>query len=452
MKTRTLLRLRRRVVWKTRARAASQIHHSQARLVLATLFVVVGLAGPPAWAQQPEEISAPGTETLGNRGGLPVDPLVLTPVAWSVIATPVFPVKGTDGRTHLAYELLFTNVSSRPASLTAIEVVDPTRNNQVVGANKVLTITNQEVTTKFRHVALKQTTLDLADFSDRLEPGQSAYLYLDVTFNSLREVPRQIKHRVTVSQMDAQNRAVLITGVGGLTTVSRREAIVLSPPLRGDRWVDGSGCCEIISPHRYTILPSNGTLRPAEKYAIDFVQLDAQGRAVVGDVKELKNWHFYGAEIVAAARGRVVEVVDNLRDEVPGQLPPDATAATAAGNHVIIDMGGGRYALYAHLIPGSVAVSVGESVARGQRLGLLGNSGNSDAPHLHFQVMDRPSALDANGLPFVFDRMEYQGRAVGTVDNLNTVLSTGGALEVNAAGRGPRRREMPLTKDVVGFK
>jgi hypothetical protein len=127
-------------------------------------------------------------------------------------------------------------------------------------------------------------------------------------------------------------------------------------------------------------LPVNGRLRPPEHFAIDFVQLDEAGRLFTGDPKVLMNWPFYGAEVLAATPGRVVEAVDHLPDQVPGQLPADATAATAGGNHVIVDIGEGHYALYAHLIPGSIAeagLKVGDSVARGQRLGRLGNSGNT---------------------------------------------------------------------------
>jgi Peptidase family M23 len=185
---------------------------------------------------------------------------------------------------------------------------------------------------------------------------------------------------------------------------------------------------------------------PPEHFAIDFIQLDAQGRVVTGDPKNLNSWHYYGTEIVAAAAGKVVAVVNDLPDQMSGQPPSDITVATAWGNHVITDMGDGRFALYAHFIPGSVAVSEGDIVTRGQLLGRLGNAGNTDAPHLHFQVMDQPSALDTDGLSFVFDRMESQEQAaVDALGELINVVSSGGTLQVDPAGSGQRKREIPLT-------
>jgi murein DD-endopeptidase MepM/ murein hydrolase activator NlpD len=78
-----------------------------------------------------------------------------------------------------------------------------------------------------------------------------------------------------------------------------------------------------------------------------------------------------------------------------------------AGNHVVLDIGGGRYVLYGHLALGSLRVRVGDDVRRGQVLGHVGDSGNSDAPHLHLQVQNRPTFdIEDRALrtyPFVLD-------------------------------------------------
>jgi hypothetical protein len=409
-----------------------QRHQRSSSLVMAMLLLTV-LVGIPS-------------------GGLmwAAEPVVLSPLVWSVVASPVVPVRGSDARLHLAYELLFTNVTDTTVRIESVEVIDPLDHRVISSVNRVEAIGGEDVTAKARRFSRKGT-LERKNYAVWLGPGQSGLMYFNVTVTERSELPSQLAHRVSVSQLEGEG-AHEITAIGGFTAVSDTDAIVLSPPLRGDRWLNADGCCAIIGPHRFTLLPINGMERAPEHFAIDFVQLDAQGRLYVGDLKNLHSWPFYGAEVVAAAPGAVVEVVNDLPDQVPGQLPPDATIETAAGNHVIIDMGDGRFALYAHLVPGSVEVSVGAVVSRGQRLGLLGNSGNTDGPHLHFQVMDSPSALNTTGLPFVFDTWEFQGRVLGSLAEVNKVLFDGKSPVIDEAGRSARTGEMPLSLDLVGFK
>ena len=61
------------------------------------------------------------------------------------------------------------------------------------------------------------------------------------------------------------------------------------------------------------------------------------------------------------------------------------------------DIGEGNYAFYAHLKTGSVKVKAGDQLSAGQVIATLGNTGNTDAPHLHFHVMSTPDPLRSNG-------------------------------------------------------
>jgi len=108
----------------------------------------------------------------------------------------------------------------------------------------------------------------------------------------------------------------------------------------------------------------------------------------------------------------VVEIVDGMPDQQPVGTVNNVTPATAGGNSVVEDIDSGRYVAYGHLKPGTIPASIrkGTPLTTGELIGRLGNSGNSDAPHLHFQVMDGPSFLDATGLPFVFDSQLFEGR------------------------------------------
>jgi murein DD-endopeptidase MepM/ murein hydrolase activator NlpD len=67
------------------------------------------------------------------------------------------------------------------------------------------------------------------------------------------------------------------------------------------------------------------------------------------------------------------------------------------GNHVVLDLGDGVYAVLAHLRHGSLRVAKGQRVRAGQQVAECGNSGNSTEPHLHFQLMDHRSVLFAAG-------------------------------------------------------
>jgi murein DD-endopeptidase len=129
--------------------------------------------------------------------------------------------------------------------------------------------------------------------------------------------------------------------------------------------------------------------------------LGPDGRLFHGDSKSNANFYRYG-EVVAVAGGRVSDLKDGLPENVGSN--EQGTRAIAleniAGNYLILDLGQGRFALYAHLQPGSLRVKLGDKVKVDQVLARLGNSGNSDAPHLHIQLMDANSPLDAEGLPY----------------------------------------------------
>jgi len=123
------------------------------------------------------------------------------------------------------------------------------------------------------------------------------------------------------------------------------------------------------------------------------------------------------------------------------------TLDTVAGNYVIIEHERGRYALYAHLQPKSLRVKVGNHVRRGQVLGRLGNSGNSDAPHVHFHLCDASSALGCEGLPYVIDRFEVLGHLDVGAD-LRTLKPWSPRPD---QAPDPRAKEIPLEDAVVRF-
>ena len=105
-----------------------------------------------------------------------------------------------------------------------------------------------------------------------------------------------------------------------------------------------------------------------------------------------------------------------------------------------LDLGEGRFAFYAHLRPGTVAVRGGERVPRGQQIGELGNSGNSHGAHLHFHLMDGTSPLGSEGIPYVIDSFDLVGRCARLIAGCTRLPTP-----------ETRRREMPLANEIVRF-
>ncbi len=117
---------------------------------------------------------------------------------------------------------------------------------------------------------------------------------------------------------------------------------------------------------------------------------------------------------------------------------------------LVIDIGDGAYAFYAHLQPNSLKFKLGDTVKTGDIVGLLGNTGNSTAPHLHFHLMDGTSPLDANGLPYVFSK--FSTRGVVTMSDDNDPLEKGDPAKIVDDGHtGEHIDQLPLNNQVVDF-
>ena len=353
----------------------------------------------------------------------------LTPVVASVLAAPE-PVPATDGRKHLVYELILTNRGAASATVKRIQVLSEGR---VIGS-----LAGTRLSAVMLPFGAKKP-------GEKLNGGQAGYVLMDVTVPGTARVPGRLVHRLTIAQKPP-DPAAATSYLAAPTRVDNRPALVVAPPLRGAGWVVGAGCCDSLTAHRSAVLPVNGALRVAERFAIDFVQASPQGLLFSGPVTALSSYPFFGTDVLSATSGSVVGVVDNLPETTPGALPKSITAAQAGGNHVVVAVGGGRYAFYAHLQPGSIDVRPGQRVHVGQKLGLLGSSGNSDAPHLHFHIMDGPSPLNSNGLPYRFSRFNLEG----VLTNLDA-FSIGQRARIAPKLRGIHRSELPLNDQVLDF-
>jgi hypothetical protein len=208
---------------------------------------------------------------------------------------------------------------------------------------------------------------------------------------------------------------------------------VIGASLTGAGWAALGSCCD--GPHRRSIQPVNGRPSLGQRFAIDFNRLDAQNRLIVGDPDVNESYPTYDQPILAVADATVARVVDRYRDQIPNMQGP-ITLESGRGNRVVLALGRGRFAEYAHLKPGGITVRQGQRVTKGQVMGRTGNSGSSTGPHLHFEMMDAPSATDSDGLPYVFERFDLQGRMPPLSDALLAAASRGESLPLPAGPSG----------------
>ena len=403
-------------------------------LSVAALFgaSVLLLAGCSPSSETPSASTTPisSTTPAGPIRG-PAQP-VATPLIGSVLAAPV-PVPATDGKVHLAYEVQLTNVLAQEVTLASLAVLDRDVS--------LLKLTGEQLAGRTRVVGNPTPTT-------KIGPAQNAVVWMDVALDKDAAIPERLVHSLSLSLPDPKPPLFPATMTIDIapTAVESRKPIVLSPPLSGPGWLNGDGCCGM-SAHRLALNPIDGGLWAAERYAIDYVQLQPDGRLFGGDQAKLEDYPYFGDDILAVSDGPVVAAVDGLPEQIPGKSPTGLALDQYAGNHIVQDLGGGNYALYAHIKTGAVKVKVGDQLTAGQAIGEVGNTGNTDAPHLHFHVMSTSDPLRSNGLPFVFDEFRLDSR-ITEADS----LLTGDPAQMQPGVRARDEKDvMPMELDVMTY-
>lgn len=144
-----------------------------------------------------------------------------------------------------------------------------------------------------------------------------------------------------------------------------------------------------------------------QRFAYDFVVL-RDGASHDGDGTANEQYYCWGRHVLSPAEATVAAVERLLPDNPPGVMNPE----NPAGNHLILDLGNGEYALLAHLMADSIEVEEGDELEPGQPIGRCGNSGNTSEPHLHFHLQDSPRFGEGDGLPAAFTAWVADGEYV----------------------------------------
>jgi hypothetical protein len=395
-------------------------------------FLVAGCGGGDKTPSAGALISPVSGETRSAGKHESLVPVIVSPVE------PAVPFRGSGGAYLVSYELRVFNAT--PLTLLPARVSVSTPSGEVIEKLDRAQVTDA--------LALPGTRSGVG----QLRGGQQATLYLTLRFDDRSKIPDRLVHRIVV-RSDRFPRGRAVSSPAVVNVRNAFDVPVLGPPLAAGRgYVAADSCCSSVR-HRRASLAIDNREWLAQRFAVDWEQIDARRRFVKrgGDPKDPADYTIYGARAIAASDATIVHVIDGLDEQTPGALPEGIPLREADGNSIVAKLHDGLYMLYAHLQAGSIKVKEGDTVKRGDLLGLVGNSGNTSAPHLHFHVMDGPSALTSEGVPYVIDTFANQGPAALHC-GLRPVREHHDPFDVLPfAGSADNRAEMPLDLTVVSF-
>ena len=174
--------------------------------------------------------------------------------------------------------------------------------------------------------------------------------------------------------------------------VPEKNETKLSLPFKGKWLVFWGGDTKELNQHHDV---------PNQRFAFDFLGANEESKTHKGDGKVNEDYFAFGREVLAPANGTVTDVINGVRDNVPGSMNP----YSALGNAVFIQHREYEVSVLAHLKLGSITVKVGDKVKRGQIIGLCGNSGNSSEAHLHYHLQNTPIIQDGTGIKCYFEKV-----------------------------------------------
>jgi Peptidase family M23 len=317
---------------------------------------------------------------------------------------PFEPTAFPSGRHfYVMYELHLANFAAAPLPLSRIEVLDADAET----AQPIATFEAESLEAMLQPLGGRT----LSDRKERLviAGGQSAIVFMSVEFDRSAHIPNRLAHRVSAADS---------AGEGAVITTHHTELHVLGPPVEGADWLAADGPSnDEDNHHRRGVLILDGRAVDSRRFAIDWKQ-NRDGASFSGDARDVHSYYCYGKAVLAVADGRIVTARDGLPDNIPGHgesFHPAVpiTLETVAGNTITLDLGGGQFAYYMHLQPGSLRVKAGDRVRRGQMVARLGASGDAREPHLHFEVTTSSKLLTGEGVPYLIDQYRRKSTSDG---------------------------------------
>jgi hypothetical protein len=389
-------------------------------------LLAVGFCGMSCAAQTPLQKAQRTVETT-----------LLDDLPAPEVAVPAAPIVFSgDGKRFLCYELLITNTDSTPVRLQRVAVYADRL------AVPLLLQEEKPLSTALLHPGVSDVSMAKRD-RRVIRGGEQVVDLLWIELPISSPIPRFLDHTLTLQRVTTGKSITLPVAHVSIAGAAK----LIQPPLRGSNWAAANGPSNT-SQHRAAMIVLNGIPYFAQRYAIDWLQTDQDSKTSHGNPLDLHSYLCYGQPVYAVADAVVASTKDGLPDGRPevGKTPADPrvpmTLETIAGNHIILDLGDGIYAGYAHLQPGSLRVKAGDHVKAGDVLGLIGDSGNTTEPHLHFQLMTENNILAAQGIPYLLPQFTVRFGSRVSGDDVKVFPLSAPVLHKN---------EMPLENEIVDF-
>jgi murein DD-endopeptidase MepM/ murein hydrolase activator NlpD len=332
-------------------------------------------------------------------------------------------VPADDDVQHLVYELFMVNWQKENLRLASIDIED-------AATGKLLGRYDTKALEDPMRIGVVPFSSSLEGPPNRVLPaGRTAVITIHVRLPLGASVPAAVRHRIRFESdpnlrliRDDGSESSELFAVSEPMPIDRRPPVVLGPPLRGGPWFCANALFDPYTPHdTQTAYARTARIRVVSRFGCDFAKIAKVNGEITSwkpqtpvDIP-LSAFYGYGADVLAVADGRIVQVKDGIPENLPRtdrkiNSPVPVTEATVNGNMIALKIGKGQYAYYVHLQPGSIRVKEGDPVRKGQVLAKLGNSGNTDGPHLHFHVGSGPRISEYEFLPYVFPSYWLDGR------------------------------------------
>ncbi len=324
-----------------------------------------------------------------------VDPPIKVEIVPLMNKVQVF--KGND-QYYVMYELKITNATNEIITLNSLLVQGQKTQLLISKLNDL-------------YASISTTNL-LVPENPILRANESGILFLQLKTHH----PTNIQNILTINQQSIKCNPI---------NISNKSPIIINHPLLGNQWLVINGFPND-GAHRRATFIINGNIVLPERFAVDLIQYGKDG-LTKGDPYLNQNYYSYGNTIYSATDGVVVNKVDGIPDNIPGTSIANPTTKTIGGNFILVKTEN-LFVFYAHMIPNTIKVNIGDYVKIGQKIGLLGNSGGSQLPHLHFHVMENaqpiygpyPSPINGQGVPWSlnhFTRLKYKKSGQSVINN-----------------------------------